>query len=368
MAEKHYRIAVIGTSIGSKLHVRALRGAGFEVTAMVGQDLERTQQRADHFQVPRATTSVDEVLDSDIDAVVVATPPASHLPLTMKAIAARKHVLCEKPFAVDAAEAREMRDAMADSGLVGQVCHPHRWYAHKAALRDLVQSGDLGNPLQATFIFDHSMIATGLHDLPAWWLDNATGGGWLRNFASHGIDFARFMLGDFAAVSGTVHNDPSRGMRADDGYAFAFRLASGGQGIMTGTCRAWDFCDQVRVTGTQGTAGYEMEDAWVRDADGTRKLSPSDDVVQSLLAGGDPPGLPSERLPEMKGVYGSIHGSDHGYVEQVGLSRAFRNRIDDPTYSHPSVATFDDGLAHMQVISGVEKSSASGGWVDLSEV
>ena len=103
MADKHYRIAVIGTSIGSKLHVRALRGAGFEVTAMVGQDLERTQQRADHFHVPRATTSVDEVLDSDIDAVVVATPPASHLPLTMKAIAARKHVLCEKPFAVDAA-------------------------------------------------------------------------------------------------------------------------------------------------------------------------------------------------------------------------------------------------------------------------
>jgi predicted dehydrogenase len=258
-----------------------------------------------------------------------------------------------------------MRDAALEAGIVGQVCHPHRWYAHRAALRELVQSGNLGDPLQASFIFDHSMIATGLHDLPDWWLDNASGGGWLRNFASHGIDFARYTLGDFVAVSGTVHNDLARGMRADDGYAFAFRLANGAQGVMTGTCRAWDFCDQVRIIGTEGTAGYDAENAWAKDGEGTRKLSPSDEVRKSLLAGGGAPGAPTERLPEMKGVYGSIHGSDHGYVEQVCLSRSFRNRIVDPTYSHPAVATFDDGLAHMQVISGVEESASTGKWVDL---
>jgi hypothetical protein len=122
----------------------------------------------------------------------------------------------------------------------------------------------------------------------------------------------------------------------------------------------------VRIIGTQGTAGYEMANAWVKDADGTRKLSPSDEVVELLLAGGDDPGAPTERLPEMKGVYGSIHGSDHGYIEQVCLSRSFRNRMRDPTYTHPAVATFDDGLAHMQVISGVEESATSGKWVDLS--
>jgi predicted dehydrogenase len=366
MEDERLKIAVIGTSIGCKLHVRALRGAGFEVTALVGRDMARTRERADHFRIPQATTSVDAVLDTDVDAVVVATPPSSHHPLTMKAIAAGKHVLCEKPFSLDIGQAREMRDAASHSGIAGQLNHPHRWYAHRAALRDIVQSGALGDPLQASFIFDHFMIAAGLHDLPDWWLDSASGGGWLRNFASHGIDFGRYVLGDFVAVCGSLHNDPWRGMKADDGYSFAFRLANGGQGMMAGTCRAWDYCDQVRITGTRGTAGYNFEKAWIKDADGTHELSPSADTSQSLLAGGDHPGVPSERLPEVKGMYEAIHNSDHGYVEQVCLSRSFHHRILDPTYSHPAVATFDDGVAHMAVILAVEKSAADASWVDVT--
>ena len=127
------KVAVVGTSIGCKLHVRALRGAGFEVTALVGQDKDRTRQRADHFGILEASTSFDAILDTDLDAVVVATPPTTHYSFTMKALAAGKHVLCEKPFALNISEAREMRDPARDAALVGQVNHPHRWFAHRAA-------------------------------------------------------------------------------------------------------------------------------------------------------------------------------------------------------------------------------------------
>jgi predicted dehydrogenase len=357
---------VIGTSIGFKLHVRALRGAGFAVNALVGRDPGRTRERAAYFQIPQATTSVEEILDTDVDAVVVATPPSTHHRYTMMAIAAGKHVLCEKPFALDAGEAREMRDAVREAGLVGQVDHSHRWFRHRAAVREVVQSGAVGDPIQASSLFDVSMLAPGIADTPGWWLDRAAGGGWLRNFASHGIDDIRYMLGDFVSVCGALHNDMSRHMSADDGYAFAFRLANGCQGVMSGTCRAWDFVEQVRVTGTAGTAGYTGDKAWVRDMGGARDLAPSAEVSESLLAGGEQPGPPEDRLPPFQGAYGSIHSSDHGYTEQVCLSRSFHHRIVDPTYRHPAVATFDDGVAHMEVIDAVEESASSGRWQDVS--
>jgi predicted dehydrogenase len=367
MTEQPLKVAVVGTNIGCLLHVRALRRANFEVTALVGRDATRAKARAEHFGIPHAGTSVDAVLDTDIDAIVIATPPATHHPFTMQAIAAGKHVMCEKPFSLDIAEAVEMRDAAVEAGLVGQIVHPNRWYAHRAALREVIQSGVLGIPQQASFGFDHFLLATGVADLPEWWYDNATGGGWLRNFNSHGIDLVRFYLGEFEAVSGSLHNDLEAGLKADDGYAFVFRLANGVQGSMTGTCRARDWWDQARVTGTEGTAGFRNLEAWLQDGQGRRDLEPSDEVRRSLLVDGDDPGLPMEPLPEVEGVYNTVHRSDHGYAEQVCLARSFYRRIVDPTYRNPSVATFDDGIAHMEVILAVEESAAKdGAWVDVS--
>src|SRR5258706_16465539 len=95
------RIAVVGTNIGCTLHVRALRAAGFEVTALVGRDPGRTRAKADHFGIPQALTSVDAAIDGDIDAIVIATPPETHHGFTLQALAAGKHVLCEKPLALD---------------------------------------------------------------------------------------------------------------------------------------------------------------------------------------------------------------------------------------------------------------------------
>src|ERR1700688_3606379 len=99
-AQRPLRAIVIGTSFGCLTHVRALRAAGFAVRALVGRDPQRTGERARRCAIPHACTSLAAALALDgVDAVSVATPPHTHAPIVLEAVAARKHVVCEKPFA-----------------------------------------------------------------------------------------------------------------------------------------------------------------------------------------------------------------------------------------------------------------------------
>src|SRR3954453_8042945 len=111
--------AVVGTGFGVLTHVRALRAAGHEVRALVGRNPDKTVDRARRTGVELACTSLSDALErAEIDMVTVATPPHTHAPLVLEAVAAGKHVMCEKPFARDAVEAQEMLDAAAVAGVV----------------------------------------------------------------------------------------------------------------------------------------------------------------------------------------------------------------------------------------------------------
>jgi Oxidoreductase family, NAD-binding Rossmann fold len=110
---------VVGTGFGSFTHVRALRAAGFDVLGVVGRDPAKTAERARRFEVPRALTSPTDALElPGVDAVTIATPPHTHAGVALAAIAAGKHVICEKPFARDAAEARTVLAAAEAAGIV----------------------------------------------------------------------------------------------------------------------------------------------------------------------------------------------------------------------------------------------------------
>src|SRR5215472_11512157 len=103
------RAVVVGTGFGARVHVPALQAAGMEVVAIVGRDQERTARRAERAGVAAAHTSLTEAIEqararaADVPIVVtVATPPDTHAPLSHEAVALGCHVICEKPFTMNA--------------------------------------------------------------------------------------------------------------------------------------------------------------------------------------------------------------------------------------------------------------------------
>ena len=361
---------IIGTNIGCTLHVRALRGAGFTVQSLVGRDPEQTAARARHFGIPQALTSLEEAIDSDVDAVIVATPPVTHHPFAMKAIAAGKHVLCEKPLAIDIGHAREMRDAAHEAGLVHAVSHEFRWFARNALTRRLVAEGRIGRPVHVQALFNAGLCAEPEPQIPAWWRSAAEGGGWLRNYNAHGIDVIRYALGEFGAVAGGTRVGADRGMDADDGYSFAFAMANGSQGVMSGSTRDHGFLDVLRIAGADATivsttVGYAPLS--VIDHTGAHEPEVPADLAEQLLGTGPRVSAPAEPLhPIGETFYERSHASDIGYPEQVALSAAFAAKIRDRGYANPAMALFDDGVAHMAVIEAVERSRQTGRWIDLA--
>ena len=124
---------VVGTGFGCRIQVPALRAAGFDVRGIVGTDAARTRERAALNGIPHAFTDLAEAItEVGADAVAIATPPATHRALVLQAIAAGCHVLCEKPFAMDQDEAREMLAAAEDAGIVHALGNEFRWEAGRA--------------------------------------------------------------------------------------------------------------------------------------------------------------------------------------------------------------------------------------------
>jgi predicted dehydrogenase len=167
---------VVGTRFGCLTHVRALRAAGFDVIGLVGRDPERTVERARRCAVPHPTTSHREALElPGVDAVTIATPPHTHARLVQDCLAAGKHVLCEKPFARDAAEGGTMLAAAEAAGVVHLVGTEFRWGTGQALMARVVRSGAIGEPRMATFVLNSPLLADPSADVPGWWSDREHG-------------------------------------------------------------------------------------------------------------------------------------------------------------------------------------------------
>ena len=113
---------MVGTGFGVLTHVRALQAAGIEVRALIGRNAEKAASRAAMFGIPQPSTNwAEPFADPGIDIVAVATPPHTHGPIVLDAVEAGKHVMCEKPFARDLAEARQMLAAAEAAGVVHMI-------------------------------------------------------------------------------------------------------------------------------------------------------------------------------------------------------------------------------------------------------
>ena len=103
---------VVGTGFGCRIHVPALRAAGFDVVGLVGTRPDRLAKKAAEAGISETFTNLDEAISkTGAKLVTIATTPNTHGKLAMQAIARGCHVLCEQPFAFDAAEGQAMLDA-----------------------------------------------------------------------------------------------------------------------------------------------------------------------------------------------------------------------------------------------------------------
>src|SRR5690606_16129359 len=133
-------------------------------------DLERTQRRAAASAAAHAFVDLDEAISrTGAQVVTIATPPHTHAALSMHAMSRGCHVICEKPFAKDAAEARTMLDAARAADVSHLVGHEFRWQPDRAVLARAISQGLIGQPRFASFIMYHSMLADPRAKMPHWW-------------------------------------------------------------------------------------------------------------------------------------------------------------------------------------------------------
>jgi predicted dehydrogenase len=354
-------VVVVGTSFGCLTHVRALRAAGFEVVGLVGRDPEKTAERAKRFEVPNGLTSLSEALElPGVDAVTVATPPHTHASIVIEAVAAGKHVVCEKPFARDAAEARTMLAAAEKAGVVHLLGTEFRWAPGQALMARVVADGAIGDPRLATFLFHMPLLADPAAEVPAWWSDADQGGGWLGAYAAHIVDQVRTTVGDFDGLSASLVAVADHGWTAEDSYTVHFRTKSGCAGVLQSS--AGDYGPFVmigRITGSRGTVWTEGDTVHVADKNGTRTI----DVPEDLhVAAPDPP--PADLLVT---TYDFLHSMGIDYGPYVRLFETFRDLIArQPVPADPRPATFADGVANMVVLDAIRRSAAERSWVTIA--
>jgi predicted dehydrogenase len=176
------RMALVGCGYwGPKVARAASAVAGAELAAVVDLDRQLADRLHRQYPTAQATTSLADVLGEEIDAVIVATNPATHVDIAEQALAAGKHALVEKPLALTAADCRSLGRAADRAGLVLMAGHTFRFSAHVQYIRDLLDRGELGE----IYYIDSQRLNLGRvrQDVDAIW-----------NFAPHDVSIINYWM------------------------------------------------------------------------------------------------------------------------------------------------------------------------------
>ncbi|HET9015628.1 MAG TPA: Gfo/Idh/MocA family oxidoreductase [Thermomicrobiaceae bacterium] len=344
------RIGVVGTGIGTE-HVRVFQDTPHaRVVAVCSAQRQRAESAAHRFDVPLATDDYRDLLGPEVDALVVATPPALHAPITLDAVAAGKHVFVEKPLAASLDEARAMRDAARAAGVVHMVNFQLRFAAVFARAKVLVDEGYLGGlaiadarmSLNPVDYLRSSEWSTSKAD---WFTDVARRGGFLGSSAGpHLADLLLWLGGPIAAVAArtavtrptvTLAGGETVAVAAEDAFLILVHFASGALGTLRG----------VPIAHHRGQ--------WALELDGLAgTLIARNDVLLAATAADREPeavALPEEVPHDREVIAGR-------FVEAI--------RAGAPS-PEPS---FADGFAAQALLEAAMTAARSGRWVDVEQV
>ncbi|WP_149142145.1 Gfo/Idh/MocA family protein [Gemmobacter caeruleus] len=367
-------VGVIGTGFMGKTHilawraVRAVMGGSMgavpvpELRLLCETPAEKARDMAAQFGFAAATDDWRALVnDPGVDVVSITTPNGLHHPMAMAAIAAGKHVWCEKPMALTLAQAEEMAAAARERGVVTMVGYNYLRNPAFTHAQRLIASGAIGRVVQFRGWVDEDYQAD--PDLPwSWRAKLAEAGlGALGDIGSHLVSMAQGLMGPIASLLAdmqTIHetrplpDGSGRGVvENEDAAAVLLRFASGAQGSMVISRAAWGRKSRLgfEVHGTQGMIVYDQER--MNELQLYRNDGPKDrQGFQTILTGPAHPPY-GEFCPAPGHQLGF---NDLKVIECAALLRA----IAGLEAAHPN---FDDALRIERVIHAVADSARSGG-------
>lgn len=350
-------VGIIGTGFGRSAQVPGFRAReGVEIVAVCSSRQERAEMVAREFDIPHAFSDYHEMMRlDDLDLVSIVTPPSLHHPMTMAAIEAGKHVLCEKPMAMNLAEAEEMYERAEAAGIIHLIDHELRFDPTHMKLQQLIAEGYAGGIYHVSIHIATSHRVDPVATTWNWWSQAEKGGGSLGATGSHRIDLLRWWLGEIRSVSGELHtfverrkvadSDEFRAVTSDDQCAFMLEFESGALGSA--------FISSVahQPSGTR-TEIHGESGSLILDADNRLWGRRAGESEVTELTEPNP-------YSELPGVASNLWAASF-----VGLARSLTDCI--RTGKQPERgATFYDGLRCQAVMDAIRQSSDERRWVEV---
>ncbi|WP_417509822.1 Gfo/Idh/MocA family protein [Microbacterium sp.] len=382
------RVAMIGHGFMGAAHSVGWRQAPAafdlplapQMAVLVGRDAEKTASAARKWGWDETSTDWREVIArDDIDLVDIVTPGDSHAEIAIAALAAGKHVLCEKPLANSVEEAEAMEQAARDAaarGIRAMVGFTYRRVPAVTLMRDMIASGRIGTVRQVRASYRQDWLADPESPM-TWRLDKSlAGSGALGDIGAHIVDMTQFVTGQsLSQVSGVIETliderpvmAESKGLSGtagtergqvtvDDVALFTGRLDSGALATFeasrfaTGRKNALD----IEISGDAGALHWNLEDMNVLDFYDATAPAGEQGFTRILVT--------EPEHPYVSGWWPTGHmlGYEHGFSHQVkDLTEAISAGADP----QPS---FADGLLVQRVLDAVERSSQNGSaWTSI---
>jgi predicted dehydrogenase len=338
-----------------------------------GRNRTAVSAMAYRFGWERFETDWREVVnDGAIDVIDITTPNDTHAEIAIAAARAGKHILCEKPLALNVKQAREMVAAVEEAGVVHMICHNYRRVPAIALAKRIIEAGDLGRIYHYRARYAQDWIVDPNFPL-VWRLQSGVAGsGALGDIGAHIIDLGRYLVGEFkevCAVMETFINErpllgeqgkssPKMGkVTVDDATVFIGRFDNGALASLEATRFAPGRKNalQIEINASKGSLVFDLE-----DLNRLRFYNENDPPAQRgfkdilVTQGGVHPYVGNWWPP------GHIIGYEHTFIHTIA---DFVNAVVDRKSVQP---TFEDGLANQIVLGAVEKSAITRKWADIS--
>jgi predicted dehydrogenase len=352
--------------------------AHVEMQTLCGRNAAALQLARAQLGWQRACTDWRELVESPlIDIVDINTPNDSHAEIAIAAVENGKHVLCEKPLALNVKQAQAMLAAAQKSKVVHMVCHNYRRIPAIALAKKLIGEGVLGQICHYRARYAQDWIAD--PEFPLVWRlqKNRSGSGALGDINSHILDLGRYLVGEFKEVCGLLHTFiqerplaeavgkahslPGKTPRkmgkvtVDDASMFLGRFENGALANLEATRLAPGRKNriEIEINGSKGSLYFDFEDM--------NRLK-----FFEAESGADRQGFRDILVTQQGGVHPFVgHWWPPGHI--IGYEHTFVHTIADFVNAcvegKPVQPSFEDGLKNQRVLEAVEASSKSGRWV-----